>query len=562
MRTTSKIFILASCVFLLFGISILIIFGAEKRQEKLVLETTSEQYKVAFDILLSNNSSRYEQPVLDYSYWDDMCSFLKTNDRQWAEENLATVLPTYKVDNIWVLNLDNDLKYSHPTYNAPYKDIIEQSKKLLNELYKKRIIRTHIVSNGNIVEIFGATIHPTNDPQRVTPPQGYLFVSKIWDKNYISGIEQMTMSDITLSSKKNDISGKSNNVIFDYPILNHTGEEIYNLRIEREAPLLGLTKSFSILIVSISVLSIAILLIIVVLAIAYWVGRPLKTLKSVLNGDGSKLVLLRNYGIEFEQIASIIDQSNKDKVELKKSKEKAEESDRLKSAFLANMSHEIRTPMNAIMGFAQLLPENLDNKQNLEVFSKIINQKSTELLEVINSVFEISMIDSKQLKYSISKGNVDNLFREIEYLGKEIMEKYERGNLQFDINVNLEDSQKDIETDFTKLRQIFINLLNNSFKFTFEGKIEIGCYYFNEEKILFYVKDTGVGIPASKQDIVFERFTQLNNGITSNQGGTGLGLSIVKGYVDMLGGEIWLESKSGKGSTFFFTLPIKTQAVL
>lgn len=562
MRTTTKIFILATSVFLLFGISILIIFIAEKKQEKLVIETTSEQYKLAFDILLSNNSSRYEQPVLDYSYWDDMCNFLKTNDKQWSEENLATVLPTYKVDNIWVLNLDNDLNYSHPTYNAPYKDIIEQSKKLLNELYKKRVLKTHIVSNGNIVEIFGATIHPTNDPQRVTPPQGYLFVSKIWDKNYISGIEKMTMSDITLSNKNTEISGKPNNVIFDYPILNHSGEEIYNIRIEREAPHLGLTKSFSTLIVSISVLSIAILLIIVVLAIAYWVGRPLKTLKSVLNGESSKLVLLSNYGVEFEQIASIIDQSNKDKVELKKSKEKAEESDRLKSAFLANMSHEIRTPMNAIMGFAQLLPENLDNKQNLEVFSKIINQKSTELLEVINSVFEISMIDSKQLKYSISKGNVDNLFREIEYLGKEIMEKYERGNLQFDINVNLEDRQKDIETDFTKLRQIFINLLNNSFKFTFEGKIEIGCYYFNEEKILFYVKDTGVGIPASKQDIVFERFTQLNNGITSNQGGTGLGLSIVKGYVDMLGGEIWLESKSGKGSTFFFTLPIKTQAVL
>ena len=114
------------------------------------------------------------------------------------------------------------------------------------------------MKNIDIVEIFGATIHPTNDPQRVTPPQGYLFVSKIWDKNYISGIEQMTMSDITLSSKKNDISGKSNNVIFDYPILNHTGEEIYNLSIEREAPQLGLTKSFSILIVSISVLSIAI----------------------------------------------------------------------------------------------------------------------------------------------------------------------------------------------------------------------------------------------------------------------------------------------------------------
>jgi len=555
-RTTSKIFILVTCVFILFGISIIIILFAEKKQEKLVLQTTCEQYKKAFDVLLSNNSSRYEQPVLDYSYWDDMCRFIKTKDSKWAEENLATVLPTYKVDNIWVVSLDNELNYSHPTYNAPYKDIIEQSKKILNELYKKRVLKTLIVSNGNIVEIFGATIHPTNDPQRVTPPQGYLFVCKIWDKNYISGIEQMTMSDITMTKQKSKISSKYNNIVFDYPILNHSGEIIYNLRIEREAPQLGLSKSFSYLIISISVISIAILLLIIVFAIAYWVGRPLKTLKSVLNGDISKLVSLKNYGVEFEQISDIIEQSNKDKVELKKSKDKAEESDRLKSAFLANMSHEIRTPMNAIMGFAQLLPENLDNRQNLEIFSKIINQKSAELLEVINSVFEISMIDSKQTKFSISKGNVDNLFKEIEYLGKEIMEKYERNNLQFEINVNLEEDQKIIETDFTKLRQIFLNLLNNSFKFTYEGKVEIGSYYFNEEKLLFYVKDTGVGIPSSKQDIVFERFTQLNNGITSNHGGTGLGLSIVKGYVDMMGGDVWLESKSGKGSTFFFTLPI------
>ncbi len=240
-----------------------------------------------------------------------------------------------------------------------------------------------------------------------------------------------------------------------------------------------------------------------------------------------------------------------------KAKEKAEESDRLKTAFLQNMSHEIRTPMNAIAGFSSLLPDCFDDKQKLHEYSEIINISCHNLLEIINDILDISRIESGQLQVNRGICNLSELFSEITEHFKEYQARLGKMNICFDLVPPSATIGNVIITDKVKLRQILINLIGNAFKFTDTGRIEAGCKTGDYHSLVFYVSDTGYGIPSDKQDIIFERFIQLDNGSNRLVSGTGLGLSIVKGLVELLHGRIWLESEHGKGTTFYFSIPFE-----
>ena len=252
--------------------------------------------------------------------------------------------------------------------------------------------------------------------------------------------------------------------------------------------------------------------------------------------------------------------------ELIKAKERAEESDRLKTAFLQNMSHEIRTPMNAIMGFSSLLVEYYNDKPKLEQFSEIINLRCNDLLEIINDILAISKIESGQLSVNNEPCNLTSLFAELADFFTEHQKRLGKEHIKFELQAYCVPREFIFITDKVKLRQIFINLIGNAFKFTETGKIEGGCMLDENNDLIFYVSDTGMGIPPDKQHIIFERFIQLPHDKNISFGGTGLGLSIVKGLITILGGRIWVESvpenlpegKTGK-TTFYFSIPINRE---
>ncbi|NJO69292.1 MAG: hypothetical protein HC830_08465 [Bacteroidetes bacterium] len=234
-------------------------------------------------------------------------------------------------------------------------------------------------------------------------------------------------------------------------------------------------------------------------------------------------------------------------------KEKAEESDRLKTTFLQNLSHEIRTPMNAIMGFSSLLVDNYDNREKLEMFSDIINQRCNDLLDIINDILDISRIESGEVTVHKETSDLKTLFSELSFFFKEYQKRLGKQHIPFNVQCEGDPYTTIIQTDPVKLKQILINLVGNAFKFTENGSIECGCR-FEDEHVMFYVSDTGVGIPADKFDKIFERFTQVQSDSEKIVSGTGLGLSIAKGLVGLLGGTIWLESEINKGTTFYFTI--------
>ncbi|MFZ0280031.1 MAG: PAS domain S-box protein, partial [Bacteroidales bacterium] len=240
--------------------------------------------------------------------------------------------------------------------------------------------------------------------------------------------------------------------------------------------------------------------------------------------------------------------------ELIAAKEKAEESDRLKTAFLHNVSHEIRTPMNAIIGFSALLNEPDTTETERRQFIDIIFQSGSQLLSIINDIVDIANVESGQAKLNIKELNLNSCLRSLD---EQFSYKKQPEVISINLETGLPDEESNVLTDSTKLIQVLSNLISNATKFTSEGCIDFG-YNLNDGFLEFFVKDTGIGIPPEHHEKIFERFFQVDNPLSRKFGGTGLGLSICKAYVELLGGRIWLKSRPGEGTVFHFTIPYKT----
>lgn len=240
--------------------------------------------------------------------------------------------------------------------------------------------------------------------------------------------------------------------------------------------------------------------------------------------------------------------------DLMRAKEKTEESDKLKTIFLANMSHEIKTPMNSILGLTELLRSTkLNSKQ--DDYAKVIENSGKHLVDLIDDIIDYAKVEAKQLPIVEGKCKVNVLLDDI-ISGFNLQLKNET-DIKIKAILGLENDDAIIVTDIKRLRQIIINLVSNSIKFTESGSIIIAYIKQKNNKLLFSIKDTGIGIKKDQIPIIFNRFRQGDESNTRRIGGTGLGLSISKAFIELFGGKIWVESEFGKGSTFYFTIPYK-----
>jgi signal transduction histidine kinase len=271
------------------------------------------------------------------------------------------------------------------------------------------------------------------------------------------------------------------------------------------------------------------------------------------------ILLLHRQSSQRKRINRQLEKKNQEildgRLELLKAKEKAETADRLKTAFLANMSHEIRTPMNAIIGFTSLLSLEDYSEEQKKEFLHLISINSNHLMGLIEDILDTAKLESGQINIQKRPSDIRAMLNEVYLSFLESRKAAEKEHIDLIMQLPPDGISLEHQTDPVRFRQVFNNLLENALKFTEEGEIRFGCQRQNDEgHWVFFVADSGIGIPLEKQDMIFERFLQVDNSHTRRYGGSGLGLSICRALVALMGGNIWLDSTPGKGSTFYFTI--------
>lgn len=270
--------------------------------------------------------------------------------------------------------------------------------------------------------------------------------------------------------------------------------------------------------------------------------------------SGTNMAFFDNDGniIEIQAIGKDITSEKEIQNELRKAKEKAEESERIKSVFLENMSHEVRTPLNGILGFSNLLKTSFDSRSKMEEYIDLIIQSGEQLLSIMDDLLEISLIETNQLKLHFTNIYLPNV---IHNLYDYISDKITGDGIQLNKNIPI-NGPNFLYTDGIRLYQIFMKLLKNAIKFTKSGSVEFGYYQPGNNNIRFFVKDTGIGIPNEKKEIVFKKFRQADESSTRKYGGNGLGLSIAKALIENMGSKLQFESRPNFGSHFYFDFAI------
>ncbi|NJO69071.1 MAG: hypothetical protein HC830_07100 [Bacteroidetes bacterium] len=427
-----------------------------------------------------------------------MVSFIENPDRNWSELNLDPSLKTFKFHGIYVVDTLRKVVYAkNDTLYSKLKDF-PLNNNIFQELYKKRFIHTYQYSGDNIIEILGSTIHPSNDPERKTNPAGYMFFVKVLGYRIYEGIcrgynhydrnhKKQKLTKVPVNNRKE--------MLIHIPLLTYDNKIIGQLTIRKNVNAFWLFNRFSSTFIIILIIASCLIVLILFYTTSRYINKPLKLIESVLKKpEPKKIHELNNYSAEFSQIGKLIQNFLDQKQELLSAKEKAEESYRLKSAFLANMSHEIRSPLNGIIGFSDLLSEKENNLEKTQRYANYISGRSKDLLRIINDILDFSRIEAQQLEILNSKFVLNTLWEELSDFYSLALEKPNRDSTTLNLKKgpNIE-----ITTDYLRLKQILINLIDNAFKFTEKGLIEVGFNIY-ESEVEIYVQDSGIGIPPEK----------------------------------------------------------------
>ncbi|WP_010229678.1 ATP-binding protein [Gillisia marina] len=510
-----------------------------------------------------NNEARslYElksEPLLstitDLTYWDKFVDYFDNLDHEWYDEDVASVIESFDIDYVAVYDLDARMLRNQKTANLKTEDFIPPYAFKL--LHKEKFIKFHMIIPEGLVEVMGATVHPTDDPEKLeTEPSGYFFISRLLNKEYTDNLAQISGASVYISEEM-DIATQSatkNEPIAYIALENWNHEQISRLVFQRPTNIqFDTTKQLFYVIL----LAFFINLLLIIYFSKKWVYKPLRLITKILKKKDKKAIKnLKRVSGEFGDIGDLFELNNQQNEALLKAKNKAEESDRLKMAFLTNLSHEIRTPMNAILGFSELIDDsNLSKTERLE-YIEIIQKSGKNLVLIIDDLIEMSKIDSAQIEPNYTSINLQNSLKEIYNAVKITIPRKEH----IDFLLELPDIpfEKHVMIDITKLKQIITNLLTNAIKFTEHGFIKFGYTVdASKKRLIFTVVDSGQGIHKDDQISIFNRFRKLDKKSSEFKSGLGLGLAISKAYVEMMGGDLSLQSEIDKGSTFTFTLPL------
>jgi len=536
----------------LFFLLFIFLYSYTKKQEKEVYKSAYKEYQNEANSIFELNSKTHTAAIIDVTFWDELVDFTKTKNEKWYKDYIEKEFPTYEVDYIGIYGLNQELL--NKTTSSKLKTIDFIPKQIMPTLYKSKLVRFYMKVPEGVVEVFGATIHPSNDPKKnKSKPSGYFFMARLLNQNFIQNLGKISSSTIKITNTNYHIPTDENSIEVSLNLKDWKNDTIANVNFERPFNLnFYNTKKILFIIIIATILN----FLIYFYYYRRWIYKPLKLITTTLEKENdNSITSLKNAHGEFKHIGNLFEENTKQRKQLEIAKEKAEESDMLKSSFLANLSHEIRTPMNAIMGFSDLLHDtNLSEKDKTD-YLKIIRNSGKNLISIIEDLIEMSKIDSKQIAPNYQSLDLDKCISELHRAIKITIP--EEKSIEFLIHQSTAPLKQKILTDEIKLTQILTNLITNAIKFTKKGYVSIGYKINEDDKLLeIWVEDSGLGIDEQNVKIIFDRFRRVEDEFSIEISGLGLGLSITKAYVELLGGSIDVKSTPGIGSTFSISIPL------
>ena len=519
--------------------------------EKQVHDAAQTQFYNEVESLLDLNSESMRIAANDFTSSDELIEFTRSRSPKWYNEHIFGAIKSLKIDYICVYDTAFNIISEASSAKILSRRFIPTA--AVTEMLKNRYSNFFLVTTEGLVEVCAASIHPTFDRfHNKTEPYGYAFLVRLWDQSFNTKLSKITSSRVDFQQLTDQKKGIDNSIVSASKNLtdadNKTVKHIvfsrdFNLNFRTSKSLLFIT-----------VISFMLGMVVYVVYARLWIYKPLNLITHILESENDlSIQKLQQSAGEFSYIGILFEDYFKQRKTLELAKQKAEESDKLKSAFLSNIAHEIRTPMHGILGFAEMLKTASLSNEQMQEYIAIIEKSSARMLNTINDLIEISRIESGQTEINLSLLDID---RQLESIYAIFKPEADKKGIHLTLNNAPETEGIHIRTDREKLDTIFMQLLKNAIKYTKKGTIEIG-YSQKGDFIEFTVKDTGIGIEMDKQHSIFGRFTQADNSLSKIYEGSGLGLSISKAYVEMLGGTIWVESEPGVGSTFCFTTPLE-----
>jgi len=547
----------------------------DKRMRLLFLEDNREK-SIFFDSIVKLKGVSLETLAYDYTYWDEMVNFLHNNNMPWAQGNMdENALRTYQTDAIWVYKRDFSLAYSITNENAADFKELPLPRDAIGDIFlKEHFCHFFVNTETGLMEIRGATIHPTLDVARTTHHHGYFFTGRLWNKKYIGELTKFIGGQIEISTTKQALPNfktllKTNTIIFSRDFPGWQGKPAAYVYVKIESNELKNYKFFSRNMTVIFFGFLISILIFVIIFLVNSISTPLSMISQALKtgkpvdspalekdtsefGDISRLI--SKFFKQRETLVKEITERKRAEKDLKESKEILEHQNMILEDvnkelddFTYIVSHDLKEPLRSIDAYSKFIIDDYQEKLSQEGkhYLKRIRANTERMKKLIEDLLEISRLKKKGS--AIAEVETEELIIEakmrLEYLIK-----------QKGVEIVIKDKLPRIFCDRVRLIEAFLNLISNAIKFNDKQKpiIEIGCNDkgdFHE----FYVRDNGIGIKEEYFDKIFEIFQRL--GKREDIEGTGAGLTIVKKIVQMHKGKIWLESTPQEGSVFYFTIP-------
>ncbi len=580
MKIQVKLVILVLIIIVIFTAGMFSLRYSEEQRSKTIFAERYKEKVAHFDKIVELKGLVIKSFVYDNSYWDDLVKFINKPDPEWAYNNLESTLINLSLNVCWVYDKDFNLVYNVSNVKAQESlKALPFSKSDFKELFKYSSFKHfYLNTSEGLIEIRTAPIQSSSDFERTSEPKGYLIAGKILSSDYLNEISALSGDAVSivdldrstpLMSKKEIKNGK---IVFEKKLYNAKNYPIVRLRSESISPVIAMvhttgSRAFYLLTVF-SLLSMSL----VIFIMLKWVNTPLSLISKSLNENnpepikgllksstefGNIAQLITNFFYQKKELLKEIEIRKQREKEILEAKEMAIAAMNSKSQFLSTMSHEIRTPMNGVLGMADLLTYT-QLTQEQKGYLEIIQMSGKSLLTIINDILDFSKIESGKIAFENKPINFKKFIRKTIELSQVI--DFEK-NLKISHDID-DEIPEYILSDSTRLQQILLNLVNNAIKFTPEGeiniKVELLSQINDDLELKFAVKDTGIGIPANKLNRLFKSFSQVDSSHSRKYGGTGLGLVISAKLLELMNGQIWVESKVNVGTTFFFT--IKTQA--